>query len=102
MPRNLARRDVLLPVVRRYIYIALGVIRAAFFRFPSLFLFVDPLLGPVVPKAKRRRQFPRRPPVCVWFFALFRLVCVFAFSPHEAISDLKRNFVFLFRLRLRG
>ena len=44
MPRNLARRDILLPVVRRYIYIAFGVIWAAFFRFPSLFLFVDPPL----------------------------------------------------------
>ena len=35
MPRNLARRAILLSVVRRYTYIVFGVIWAAFVRFSS-------------------------------------------------------------------
>ena len=60
MPRNLAWRDILLPVVRRYIYIAFGVIWAAFFRFPSLFLFVDPPLEGPAAAVSVRSVFPRR------------------------------------------
>ena len=53
MLRNLARRASFLPVVRRYTYIAFGLVWAALFRFPSFCLFVDPPLAPASSARKR-------------------------------------------------
>ena len=54
MPRNLARRAILLPVVRRYIYIAFAVTWRPFFAFLRFFGLSIPLCARLGWRASRR------------------------------------------------